>query len=154
MYPQPIPSGGAGAREAPICVALVLCDQVIEDVRTGNKSLIGLFHGISTAALPAVHPRLTLFAAVTSGRGPWAFTFRITTPSGQELMRMQDTVEITDPLAVHDLVVEVRSLPLTEEGVHFVDFLLGPGEAPLANRRFAVRVETDEQAQRRAEGGA
>jgi len=144
MYPQPYgpgPGEGAGAREMPICVALVLCDLVIEDRRTGNKSLIGLFHGISANALPAVHSRLFLVASVTSGRGPWTFAFRITSPGGQELMRMEDTVQFPDPLEVHDLVVEVRSLPVEEEGVYHVDFLLDG--TPTMARRFHVRREPE-----------
>jgi hypothetical protein len=121
-----------------MCVALVICDDVIEDRRTGNKSLIGLFNNISTVNLPAVHPRMFLVASLTSGRGAWPFSFRVAAPSGREILRMQDTVEFTNPLAVHDLVVEVRSLPIEEEGVYFVDLLVG--ETPTANRRFTVQI--------------
>ena len=56
-------------------------------------------------------------------------------------MRMQDTVDFGDPLTVHDLVVEVRNLPLEEEGVYFVDFLMG--DTPLANRRFSVQLRPE-----------
>ena len=66
-----------------MCVALIICDDVIEDRRTGNKSLIGLFNGIGAGQLPAVHPRMYLVASVTSGSGAWTFSFRITAPSGQ-----------------------------------------------------------------------
>ena len=133
------PGGVRGER--PMCVALVICDDVIEDRRTGNKSLIGLFNNISTAQFPALHPRMFLVASLTSGRGAWPFSFRITAPSGRELMRMQDTVEFTNPLAVHDLVVEVRSLPIEEEGVYFVDLLVG--ETQTANRRFTAQIAPD-----------
>jgi len=128
-------------REKPLCLALIICNEVIEDKRSGNKTLVGLFNGITTSVLPATHPRLFLMASLTSGAGEWAFTFRILTPSGAELMRMQDTTRFDDPLIVHDLVVEVRNLPITEEGVYFVDLLLG--EEPILNRRFTVQVNPD-----------
>lgn len=135
---RPDPPYNEGVRERPMCVALVICDDVLEDRRTGNKSLIGLFNNIATVNLPAVHPRMFLVASLTSGRGAWPFSFRVAAPSGREILRMQDTVEFTNPLAVHDLVVEVRSLPIEEEGVYFVDLLVG--ETPMANRRFTVQI--------------
>lgn len=138
-------SGGAPSpfeadrqREKPICVALVVCNEVIEDKRSGNKTLVGLFNGILTSSLPAVHPCMYLMASLTSGTGEWAFAFRIMAPSGSEVMRMQDTVRLADPLLAHDLVVEVRNLPLEEAGVYFVDLLLA-GQ-PILSRRFTVQI--------------
>lgn len=125
-------------RERPLCVALILCNDVIEDKRTGNKTLVGLFSGIATPSLPAVHPRMFLMASLTSGTGEWRFSFRVSAPSGREVMRIEETVPLMDPLIGHDLVVELRNLPLEEEGVHFVDFFLD-GVAT-ANRRFTVQV--------------
>lgn len=136
--PADVPSPAQGL-ERPLCVALVLCDQVIEDKRTNNKTLVGLFSSIMTAQVPAVHPRMYLLASLTSGRGEWPFSVRIASPSGRELLRMQDTARFVDPLAVHDLVIELRNLPLEEAGVHFVDLLIG--EVPIAHRRFAVQVD-------------
>lgn len=126
--------------ERPICVALVICDVVIEDKRTGNKTLVGLFNNIIAPQMPAVHPRMFLMASLTSGRGTWPFTFRITGPSGQEIFRMQETTRFTDPLAVHDVIIELRNLPLEETGVHFVDLMLL--DSQVANRRFTVMVES------------
>jgi hypothetical protein len=125
-------------REKPLCLALIICNDVIEDKRSGNKTLVGLFNGIMTNALPATHPRLYLMATLTSGTGEWPFAFRISGPDGQEVMRMSDTARFTDPLAVHDLVVEVRNLPFQEAGVYFVDLLLA--EQPIMNRRFTVQI--------------
>jgi hypothetical protein len=128
-----------GAREKPICVALVICNEVIEDKRSGNKTLVGLFNSIMTPQLPATHPRMFLFASLTSGTGDWTFSFRITAPSGREVLRMQDMARFEDPLIGHDLVVELRNLPIEEAGVYFVDLFLN--EMPIANRRFTVTVQ-------------
>jgi hypothetical protein len=128
-----------GAREKPLCVALVICNEVIEDKRSGNKTLVGLFNNIMTPQLPATHPRMFLFASLTSGTGAWTFSFRITAPSGKEVLRMQDSARFDDPLVGHDLVVELRNLPVEEAGVYFVDLFLN--EMPIANRRFTVTVQ-------------
>lgn len=126
------------AREKPICVALIICNEVIEDKRSGNKTLVGLFNGIMAPQLPASHPRMFLMATLTSGTGDWSFAFVIYTPNGREIFRMRDMVHFNDPLVGHDLVVELRNLPLEEEGVYFVDLLVD--SSPIANRRFTVQV--------------
>jgi hypothetical protein len=122
--------------EPPYCVALILCDTVLEDQRTSNKSLIGLFNQITAPVLPALHGQLFLVASLTSGRGTWEFSLQMTAPSGKTLFSMRDTIPFDDPHAVHDIVVEVRNLTFEEEGVHFVDLFIG--SRPLANRRFTV----------------
>jgi hypothetical protein len=91
-----------------------------------------------TPQLPAAHPRMFLMASLTSGTGEWTFSFRISSPNGREILRMEDVAHFSDPLVCHDLVVELRNLPIEEEGVYFVDLMLG--ELPLANRRFTVQV--------------
>lgn len=124
--------------EKPICVALIICNDIIEDRRTGNKTLVGLFTGIVTAQVPAVHSRMFLMASLTSGTGSWEFSFRILAPSGREIFRMVEVARFTDPLLVHDLVVELRNLPIEETGVYFVDLLLA--DQPVTNRRFTVQI--------------
>ena len=53
-------------------------------------------------------------------------------------MKMEDTAAFSDPLAVHDVVVEVRNLPIEEEGTYFVDFLIAGEQA--VSRRFSVQI--------------
>jgi hypothetical protein len=124
--------------ERPLCVALVICNEVIEDKRSGNKTLVGLFSGIQANQLPAVHPRMFVMASLTSGTGSWEFSFRILAPSGREVFRMKETAHLSDPLIAHDIVLELRNLALEEAGVYFVDLLIA--DVPVANRRFTVQV--------------
>ncbi len=137
-FPRP---GEKLRREKPLCVALVLCSEVVEDTRTGNKTLVSLFNGILTPQLPALHPRLCVMASLTSGSGAWKWGFRITSPSGKLIMNMEDTTAFSDPLAVHDLVVDVRNFPLEEEGVYFVDLVIEGEQA--VSRRFTVQITPD-----------
>jgi len=43
---------------ASLCLAIIICNEVIEDKRTNNKTLVGLFSRIGTKAVPCVHPRM------------------------------------------------------------------------------------------------
>ncbi len=125
--------------ECPVCVAIIVCNEVIEDKWTNNKSLIGLFNSISAQSLPTTHPRLFMMVSLTDGRGEWPVVLRIEAPSGQELFKAEGSIRFDDPIAVHDLVVEVRGLPIPETGEYHVALVCGT--RPLASRRFTVVQE-------------
>ena len=123
--------------DRPVCVAIVICNEIIEDKRTSNKTLVSLFNSIGVPALPATHPRLFLMASLTNLREETAVSFSLKSPSGKELLRINGAANSgDDPLSVIDLVVEVLGLVLGEEGVHFVDVLAG--DMLLGSRRFTV----------------
>lgn len=125
------------AADPPVCVAVIICNEIIEDKRTSNKTLVSLFNAIAVPALPATHPRLFLLASLTDIRDDVPVSFSIRGPSGREALRIDGVAGSGgDPLAVVDLVVEVLGLVVTEEGVHFVDVLTG--DTLLSTRRFTV----------------
>jgi len=123
--------------DQPVCVAIVICNEIIEDKRTSNKTLVSLFNSVGVQALPATHPRLFLMASLTNLREDLPVSFSIKSPSGREILRVNGAASSgSDPLTVVDLVVEVLGLMIGEEGVHFVDVLAG--DALLGSRRFTV----------------
>ena len=126
------------ARERPMCVAVIICNEVIEDKRTSNKSLINLFSNIVAPQLPATQPRMAVMASLTNGIGRWPITFAIRSPSDKVVTRFDGEANFADPLGVLDITIEFVGLTFAEEGVHFVDILTE--NYPLGNRRFAVQV--------------
>ena len=127
--------------ERPFCIAIVICNEVIEDKATSNKTLVSIFNTIGTPGLPCQHPRMFVMASFTDGRGRWPICFRITGPSGETLMQMDVEANFTNPLDVIDLVLQVRGLQLHEPGEHRVEVLAG-GE-PRGSRRFTVIVHEE-----------
>src|SRR4029450_1227465 len=73
--------------EKPFCIAIIICNEVIEDKATSNKTLVSIFNTIGTPGLPCQHPRMFVMASFTDGRGRWPISFRITGPSGATLMQ-------------------------------------------------------------------
>ena len=65
-------------KPTPIGLAIVVCDQIIEDKLTGKKSLIGIFNQIGTNNFPCRHPQMCVFVSLTEGRGQCAARLRIT----------------------------------------------------------------------------
>jgi hypothetical protein len=123
-------------REQPMCIAVVICSDIIEDRRTGNKTLVNLFNGIGVSQVPIFHSRMFLMASLTNAIGRFKLTFRIKDPSDRELARFDGDAVFPDPLSVVDIVVELQGLQIIQEGIHFVDVL--SGDHPLGHRRFNV----------------
>jgi hypothetical protein len=120
----------------PVCVAVILCNDVIEDKRTSNKSLIGIFNAIAAPQLPVTHPRMNVMASITNASGELPVTLVIRAPSGRDVMRVEGSVPMQDPLAVMDVVFELNGVPIEELGTYMVDILSGAHY--LGGRRFQV----------------
>ena len=125
-------------RDRPICISVIICNEIINSKRTNNKTLVSLFNGIAVQSFPTVHPRMFVLASLTNGSGTWPISLVVKNPSDKEIIRVKNDLVFRDPLAVEDFWVEVQGLPLTEEGVYFVDVLAGT--YPLGNRRFSVKL--------------
>ena len=125
------------ASDKPVCVAIIICNEVIEDKRSSNKTLVSLFNSIAVSALPAMHPRLFLMASLTNLGEDEPISFSVKSPSGKEIMHMDGSASSDgDRLGSIDLVVEVLGLTVGEMGVHSVDVL--SGDTLLGSRRFSV----------------
>jgi mRNA interferase RelE/StbE len=53
----------------PEFLSLAICETVIEDKRTGNKTVVNIFDRISAPRFPLLFPRLTVFAALSGLHG-------------------------------------------------------------------------------------
>lgn len=128
-------------RERPICIAILICNEVIEDKETSNKTLVSIFNTIGAPGLPCQHPRMFVMISLTDGRGNWPITFKITAPSGQVIMHLEGEAQFTNPLEVVDLVLQLRGLQIHEAGEHMVDVFTGAER--LGSRRFQVVVQDE-----------
>jgi hypothetical protein len=120
----------------PSCVSVVICNEIIEDKRTNNKTLVSLFNSIYVQNLPSAHPRMFIMASLTDATGKWPISFIVRAPSGEQVMKFEAEAAFQDPISVLDMSVEVLGLSLPEAGVYFVDIMTGP--RLLGNRRFTV----------------
>lgn len=125
--------------EDPVCVAVVICNDVIEDKRTNNKTLVGLFNAISVPGLPVSHPRMSVLVSITNVVRTTNISVVLRAPSGGTILEVGGPIESDDPLSVQDLVVELMGTPFEESGVYFVDVLAE--SRYLGGRRFWVTLE-------------
>src|SRR6476620_11430153 len=76
---------------APYPLAMVVCDGFWRDPYTGKHTLIGTFSAIGGTSFPVVHPIVTVYVALTDGRG-------------KTLLKLQ----LVDLDEEHDALVELK----------------------------------------------
>ena len=126
------------SRGKPKCISIIICNEIIEDKMTSNKTLVSLFNSIHMQSAPGSHPRMFLMASFADGEGHWPISVSIRSPHGKELLRAEHVSVFVDPTAVLDIVMEVRGLPLESEGAYFVDVAVD--NSVVAYRRFTVNI--------------
>ena len=123
----------------PTLVALLICDQVIDDRLTNKKSAIGLFNTVLVPSVPNRIHQLTILAALTEITAKTPLELRLVRDADNAvLMATQGFVEAPNPLATVDLVFSMQGIHIPTAG-QFAFELLAAGET-LGRRRFQVLV--------------
>lgn len=125
------------ARPKPIALAMVICDTVIEDKKTGKKSLIGLFNSVSSDKVPCIHPRLNVFISLTEGNGDYTGKLKcIYADEGKPLAEISGPVVFTSPHQIIELNFEIRGVPLPKYGNYRFEFFCN--DEMLIARKFQL----------------
>lgn len=122
----------------PKLLAMVVCDEIIQDRRSGKCSLIGIFDHFRTPGLP-VHLRpIGVYARVVDAQGEYVFKL--------ELVRVRDLqtigtgtgppIRIEDRLQTFELVFELPLLRFEEYGPY--EFRLFADDIHVGNGPFSV----------------
>jgi hypothetical protein len=133
----------------PDVLALLVCDQIITDRLTGKQSLIGMFSTIHSSRFPVVHPQLSVYVALTDGRGKTPLTIRIVDADESRAPLVQGTgvVEFQNPRVIANLALQFHGLRFPEPGHYRVQLLCK--EALLREARLMlVKAKRPPQPQR------
>jgi hypothetical protein len=123
--------------QKPIGIALIVCDRVITDARTNEKTLVATFNRIMARSFPCVHRRMSIFVAVTGGRGPTSAQIRcVNEMSSEVVIEASGTLAFPDPNHVVEMNFELNNVAFPKPGLHGIEFLCD-GELVL-QRRFEV----------------
>jgi hypothetical protein len=105
--------------EKPIGEALVICDQIITEVGTNKKSLIGIFNSIASLQFPTQHTRLCVFCAMSNGRGEMMVELRcVRMDDSYEVARIAGKMDFPDPNRVIELVATFNNIPFDRPGLY------------------------------------
>ncbi len=126
------------AKNAPVLLAMVLCDTIIREMGTNKLSLIGTFNGLFAQRFPCTHPSLSVYVVLTNGRGRVPCLLRMTSlEEGKEVFAYPGRVEFVDPLSVIELDFKIQQLRLEQPGEYSIEFV-ADGEF-LGSRKLRVK---------------
>jgi len=126
----------------PKLVALLICDQVIQDARSGKKSFIGVFDNINAASVPCVRQELAIALVLTGCRGSQNIILEIVfdAPDGErKIIEIDGNLQSNDPLGMVDLIFELKGFALPNFGKYTIRIVLGDSREVIASRPFMVR---------------
>ncbi len=125
--PTPTPTG----------LAIVLCDQIIEDKQTSKKSLIGIFNQIGTAEFPCRHARLSIFVSITEGRGTSDAKLRIVCEETDKVVtEVRGRIQFPDIHSVVEICFNFGILIFETPGLYSIEFYCD--DVIVLERRFHV----------------
>jgi len=98
--------------------SFLLCDTIIQEHRTGKKSLIGIFHNIVAGRFPFAHPSLFIYANLSDASGKYDFTIRLIEVNSQKVIGSGRIPEITiiDRLKPVEIAMNIRNLVFPSPG--------------------------------------
>ncbi|AIE86346.1 hypothetical protein OP10G_2978 [Fimbriimonas ginsengisoli Gsoil 348] len=97
-------------------MATLVCNEVIEDKRSGNKTVVGIFNAIGAAQLPATHPRMSVMASVTNAEREIGVELILRGPEGKDMLNVDAQVPARGPGDVVDLLFELNNITFNEFG--------------------------------------
>lgn len=124
-------------REMPTGLALIACDTIIEDRRTGKKSLIGLFAQLNVARLPCVHSSLSLLVSLSGGSGEYSCEVLCVNENRQSpVFSVKGKIKFENPQQVLDMVFQLRAVKFPVAGMYWLKVLID--DIPLMMRPLII----------------
>jgi hypothetical protein len=126
------------SKPKPIILALILCDQIIREAGTNKVSLIGTFNGIFAANFPFNHPTLSVFIAITEGRGTMMCKLRmVSLDDNTVLFDLPGQIEFGGPTSVGELPFQLNNLRFERPGTYAIEFWVA--DDLLASRKINIQ---------------
>lgn len=111
----------------PSVVAMLVCDQIITEMGTNKKSLIGVFDNYFSPSFPFVVPRIAIYVKLADAGGEYLFKLRVVKLK-DELVIAEIGVRavIADPTQYSEVALNIGGFALLEPGKY--EFQLYSGE--------------------------
>lgn len=123
-------------QDSAILNAIVICERVITDQRTANKSLIDCFSAVVCPTLPFPVAKLVAFVSVTNVLIESELEFILSAPSGAHLVSVKMQLQEGSPQHIYDFVCDLSGTMLEEQGMHTMT-VYSQGK-PIGSRHFNV----------------
>jgi hypothetical protein len=127
-------------KEKPLGVAIVICEKVITEAQSNNKTLVSTFNHIRAKTLPCRHPRMAIYVALTNGSGEKKveLVFKL---GNRAMMKLGGKIKFQNPNHVIELVFDLRSVVFPEPGLYA--FEVFADDEYVFESRFNVTLEQE-----------
>ena len=126
------------AIDRPSLQALLVCEMVIEDITTRNKSIIGTFTHILAPGFPCIRPQMGVYFCITDAEGAYEFRLDLVHITTNQIVGRATIsgVTINDRLAISDFGVMLSPVQFPAQGRY--EFRLYANNAFIGNKDFNV----------------
>ncbi len=139
------------AGPTPALNAMLVCDTIICDQRSGRSSIINIFNYIRGSSEPVRMARLAVYARVTDAQGQYVFKLELVNLKDMQIVGSQTSpapIGIEDRMAVYELAFFLQNVIFHAVGPY--EFRLYADGKFVGNHSFVVVVpakkeEHDEQ---------
>jgi hypothetical protein len=101
--------------EKPIGLAIIVCEKVITEAVSNNKTIVSTFNNINTKTVPCVQARMSVFVALTSTRGEKQVEL-VLKKDEQNILKLGGKAIFPDPNHVVELIFNFRNCVFPEQG--------------------------------------
>jgi hypothetical protein len=131
---------------SPKCLAIIVCESVVEDRRTGNKCILNTYHPLTAPKYPATHDRLTIFLSLTNGHGSPPMKLRLVNldEGGADVLKIEGQLKFASPLQVVDIVFDMRQVSIPRPGKYEIQVWVGD---ELVGQRLVQAMQAQAPAQ-------
>ena len=131
----------------PEVLALLIADQVYQDPVSGKVTVLGMSSAIGATVFPFSHPGVTVYAALTDGRGETPIQVRLLDVDEvrEPVWEHQTDVSFPDPITEVELVVVLDDIVFPEPGEYRLQ-LLGAGQLLRERRLMVIALEDSDSA--------
>jgi len=123
----------------PSVKAILICDQIIHEVGTNKKSLIGIFEDIHITSFPHSYPRIAVYANLTDAHGKYVLELRLVNSADNTVIGSGKTpeVQIDNPLRTCEFALQIQNLIFRNPGVY--EFQVFANGELVATKAFNVK---------------
>ena len=102
-------------------VAMIICDQIITEMGTNKKSIIGCFNNVFSPTFPCVHPTFFVFIMLTNGRGGFKTKLKcINEKDNSVLFEVGGSVIFNDPMQTAEIAFKLVNLTFPNAGSYAI----------------------------------
>ena len=127
--------------ELPIGIALIICDNIIEDIRTRKKSMIGIFSQIYANSFPYTLPSMNILVSLTDCIGEFPCTLMCEREEDRKtIFSVNCGIAAKAPNDVVDLVIAMKAITFPTPGRYNIKVIVDG--IPIMRRQLTVLAKT------------